>query len=714
MSYRVPGAYARFVHKASAVNNVGITRCLGIVGTGATYFEVYNETIVKDNAASYDKLAYNNVFEIISVTDKALVNGNVVEGSRQFVEGTDFYLRDGNKISWQTIEDGSFAITANNAAGVRFKNNIDAVVDDKGDYLLVDGSYTLEISYIEDAWDHADTAHVNCGCYRVIDNSSKKIVGEWGVSSEWNYDAIPGLKLRIEDVFVPNEEGESITKVGDYVTITTKAPKTEIEPAVAFDETVPNYSIELRNSFSQIQDNDTDVRTDMEHFMVVDSSKVVDDDWDLEVVDSATQEIQIIQVSTGETIYGPINVNAVAEYLNIIPGITFMIEELSPDVNTGDVVRIHTQAATFGNAISENNTYYVSYKYKKADEDYEPKLFYDYYDVINEYGDYDVTASSIVINSLTLGAELAFKSGLTQIVCVQARNDSDLEIMNAIDKLKKDVAGTENVNTVVALTTSPTVGAYLKSHVNLMSAETGKHERMAYLSAKPKQVINKNPTAADKTVGMKQQAEAYSDERIVYVVPGRVGYNVKNLQTGRINERVLPGCYLALSLACIGLFNDPAEPLTRKYTKCGFTQLFDNYSETEKNALAESGCCVMEELIAGIRCRHGITTKDDEINTTEITLIQIKDYVIAQCRKTCDDLYIGIKNLPGARADIKFSIESILSQFINQEIIIGYSGLSVKQSSLDPREVLVNFEIEAVYPLNYITISFGFSSTGGQ
>ena len=48
---------------------------------------------------------------------------------------------------------------------------------------------------------------------------------------------------------------------------------------------------------------------------------------------------------------------------------------------------------------------------------------------------------------------------------------------------------------------------------------------------------------------------------------------------------------------------------------------------------------------------------------------------------------------------------------MSQEIILGYQGLSVKDSPDDPREVLVNFEIEAVYPLNYVTITFGFAAT---
>lgn len=712
MPYRVPGAYARFVKAASQVNNVGATRALGIVGTGANYFEVYNETIKKSSSQAYEQLAYDNVFEVISVTNTALKNGAVVKGSVQYEEGKAFTLNDSNKIAWATITDPELTITATTERGLKLKEQIEALINADTSYLVRDGSYTLEITYLEDAFDHADSAHINCGCYRVTDNTSKKMIIESGVSSNYNTEAVPGLKIKIEDLFVPDVNGDSITQVGDSVTITTKAPKTEVEPQVVFDDTVAGYSKLFGESFIALNEGEITDSSLLEYFLVTDGDKVVTDEWDVEVVDATTQEIQITQVSTNSVIYGPKYIGAIAEYLDIIPGITFMLKDLVSGVNTGDTIRVSTTAATYGDAIPEDDVYYVSYKYKKADVDYGPKVFYSYTDVVNEYGNYDVTASSIVVNSLTLGAELAFRAGVNPVVCVQAKNDSDYEMKAAIDKLTVDVAGVDNVNTVVPLTTSTVVGAYAQTHVNLMSAEAGRHERMTYLSATPGQAINKSATAADKTVGMKQMAEAYTDERVVFVTPGRVTYDVKNISTGRVNTRTLPGCYLALGVASVGLTHDPAEPLTRKKIGCGFNSLVDSYTEVEKNALAESGCCVVEQLTSGLRVRHGITTNDDEINTTEITLIQIKDYVIAQCRKSCDDLYIGIKNLTAAKGNVKFTITSILNQFISQEIIIGYSGLTVTDSTTDAREVLVNFEIEAVYPLNYVTISYGFSSTG--
>ena len=720
MPYRVPGAYARFIKKPSGVNNVGATRALGLIGTGANYFEVYNEAIKKSNSQAYDKLKYDNVFEIISVTDKALKNGAIVKGANSYIEGENeaFTLKDGNKIVWNTIQEGSYkVVTQANERSLNLKDQITLVVNDNKEYEIIDGSYTLEITYLEDAFDHADSSHVNCGCYRVTNDKNKKIVGEWSVSKNFNTEAIPGLKLLVEDLFVPNSDGESVTRVGDSIKIITVAPKTELEPQIVFDETVMQYNTKLRSAFVPLNKEKVSDPDKYEYFMFTDTEDVINGRFVVQVTDPLTKEIKIYREDENGIEISPAlyegHVGKLKEYLNIIPGVTFILPDFdSENMAVGDCVRILTTAAVYGKAIPEDNVYYVSYKFKKAGEDYEPKVFYSYDDVIQEYGNYDVTASSIVLNSLTLGAELAFRAGVNPVVCVQAKNDSDFEMKKAIDKLTKEIAGVDNVNAIVPLTTSSNVGAYAQAHVDNMSSEGGRHERMVYLSAYPGQPINKNATAIDKKLGMKQQAEAYSDERVVYVCPGRVYYDVKNIQTGRYNKRILPGCYLALGVATVAFTHDVAEPLTRKKIACGFTELVDTYSFVEKNALAESGCLVIDEKSNALWVRHGITTDDSEINTTEITLIQIKDYVIAQVRKSCDEMYVGIKNLPSAKGNIQFTVNSILSQFVAQNIILGYSGPNVKDSPNDPREVLVDFEIEAVYPLNYITISFGFSSTG--
>jgi hypothetical protein len=404
------------------------------------------------------------------------------------------------------------------------------------------------------------------------------------------------------------------------------------------------------------------------------------------------------------------------DYFEVIPGIEFSLDgstldsQITTKGTTATVYIVTSPRVTSTTMPAEGATYYVSYKYRKAEADYEPTLYTDYDDIVAAYGNYDVSASGAVLNSLSLGAEIAFNNGVSQIVCVQAKNGADYEIETAIDKLSSAIAGASNVQTIIPLSTSDAVGAYLQNHVNLMSSYEYGKERMGYLAARPNQLINKLATRADRTVGMAETAEGYADERIVYVVPGAIKKSIRDLRTGKYNTRRLDGCYAAVAVAAIGLANDAAEPLTNK-TIAGFTELVDLYSESEKNILAAAGCCVLEPYGTNIRIRHGITTATDEVNSQEITLIQIKDYVIDSCRNTTANLYIGKKLTSSIIADIKYTMNSLLSQFVSQGIIIGFSSLKVVRNSDEPRQIDISFEIEAVYPLNWISIEFGFSST---
>lgn len=419
----------------------------------------------------------------------------------------------------------------------------------------------------------------------------------------------------------------------------------------------------------------------------------------------------------GETEIHPQGVNSTyladidSELFDIIPGISFDFDiDSLPNLAYGSTILIvTTPKITSSDVPAEGDTYYVSYKYRKAEADYDPIFFTDYDDIVATYGNYDVSASSAVMNSLSLAAEIAFNNGVSQIVCCQAKNNSDYEMQSAIDRMRKEVAGASNVSTIIALTTSDAVGAYLQKHVDLMSSYEYGKERMGYVGARIGQKINKIATKADRSLGMTTVAEGYDDERIVYVVPGAIRRQIRDLRTGRYNTRTLPGVYAAVAVASVGLSQDPAEPLTNKNI-AGFTEIVDLYSESEKNILAAAGCCVLEMRGQNIRIRHGITTNNNEVNSQEITLIQIKDYVIEGCRRVTADTYIGRKLTATLVADIKYTMESLLNGYVAEGVIISYSSLKVKRNADEPRQVDVSFEIEAVYPLNWISIEFGFSA----
>lgn len=590
MPYRAPGAYARFVRTAGAVNSVGSTRVLALVGTGVLTYDVYNEAIERDQDRAfkptpYDMLSHDNVFEIKSITNKPKVNGVFPAGTITWEKDKHFFLKENKYIVWYTDPDNPATVQKVDGIGNdEFANHVTVIVDTSKDYLVEDNTWKIEITYVDPV----------AGSYRVINLATNEVVGEYGVSTS-PIEVIPGVKLTVDSTFVDDGSGNSLTQVGDYVIIETKAA------------VVPDQYVEKDGSGNPIPGTEKDLP------------------------------------------------------------------------QPGDL-------------------YYVTYTYKKSDDDLGPKLFFDYDDVVNEYGNYEILASNKVINSLALGAEIAFLNGAGPIVCVQARNDSDYEMKLAIDKLRKGVKGLNNIHIVVPLTTSPEVGAHVMNHVTDMSSPENGKERMTYLA------IEKGKTIQD----IVELAKSYNNERVVLVAPEGAYKSVKDLRTGRYSEKFVDGSYLAVAIAATSIKNDPAEPLTNK-TIVGFEHLSTIYEESEMNMMADAGVLILKQNGPNIKIRHGITTAAKDVNSAEITLVQIKDYVIEEVRKTLGELYVGNKLRPSILNDVESTLLNILNQFIRMQIIIGYNGISVKRSKDDPRQIDVKFEIEAVYPLNYIMIEFGFS-----
>lgn len=692
MAYRAPNTYARFIKTSGTVNASGTSRTLGIVGTGLNYYEVYNEAVSRSKIKSYDELSNDNVFEILSVSTKPIYSGKSTPNNVFYDEYDTFTVKGENKICWNTLDTNPPSLTNKVPAlpGSQVLSESTTAVIENG-YLVEDGEWLLEITYV----------HPVAGAYRIINNKTKEVMGEYSVSDEFRKDLIPGVNIKVETTFRAEsvDSEESITQVGDFILLETIAPKTEREAFIELkDDTSTDLELEKCINNLSIENNSLIVAGN--YTLTISNIDLLTSSFDYTV----TNDID----SFSET--GTITLGVSSPEIRVIPGVRFTLDVRDlANLADGNSIVFAVHGTVIGSCPPETSTYYVSYKYRKAEEDYTPVMYTDYDDIVREYGNYDVAASGSVVNSLSLGAEIAFLNGVSSIVCMQAKNDSDYEMNAAIDKLKRATNGIDNINTIVPLSTSPNVGVHLINHIDLMSSYENAKERMGYLSAGLNQPLSKVAVAGDLTLGMVETAKTYQNERIVFVTPNSLVKDVKNLRTGVISERLVPSCYGAVAVASIGLTQDPAEPLTNKAIS-GFKRLSVALMESEKNQLAEAGCLVLDQRGNRIFVRHGITTDPTEVNSSEITLVQIKDYVINAIRVTTADLYVGKKNKPSIISDITYTIQSILGQFITQEIILGFSGLSVKRSKEDPRQIDINFEIEAVYPLNYISITFGFST----
>ena len=377
------------------------------------------------------------------------------------------------------------------------------------------------------------------------------------------------------------------------------------------------------------------------------------------------------------------------------------------------VVSVRPRIFAFGQPES-NKVYYASYKYAK--NKFEPKLFSDFDEIKNEYGIYSIALNGQVVNPVTLAAEIAFNNGAKEVVICQTENNTRQAFKDAIDKLSEIHDNIGNIDIIIPLTSDWEVIQYLSDHVTKYSSDDYNLYRVGYVAAsktEPTDSDDRNYTGLE--LGSMQKAKLLNNERMIYVVPGSVNKIVTNSLTGYASNRNLPGYFAAIAVACLTLRNDLAEPLTNKRIY-GIDSLGKIYKDVEANKLANAGCLVLKQDKNIIKVRHGITTHYEfenlrDIHSNEITFVQVKDYVIKIARDLLGNNYVGSKLKPSIINDINYSLQQMFTTLINSEIILGYEGLSVKRDIENPMQINISFFIEAIYPLNFIEIKFGFSTT---
>ena len=706
MAYKVPNSYVRFVKTISPVGTNAGTRVLGIIGTGTNYYESNNEAVKRNSNKLYDELLNNDVMEVQSVTSKPVFGGKLTTDVIVYKEGEDFTVENGKNIVWKKI-DGSLA----SATIVLGDDSVLAskviLKPTEESYLIENAKYRLTVSSTEGK-----------GSYFIerIDKTTGEltVVGH-GVPDPLPNGCIPGLSVTVRDF------GDDGVLLSDYIEFEVVAASTQ-EDATVTQRAVESYA-ELTNSelITSAQALNAALR-----ISINEDNLVLDETYIMEVIDSETAEPKYrITSGTGSAEPNALIFEGYASQISgkrVIPGLYMYFTEKFgvEDLTVGCKIEITTTAKVKLNSPELETAYYVNYKYKKPKYQYEPQAFSDYDEIVKMYGNYDFAPDGRVINSLSLGAEIAFQNGASPIICVQSEGESYIEMKEALEKMEKLIPGLENINAIVVLTENVHVMNELKLHVDKMSSFDEGKERIGYVGAPMTRPISNAFASDEDEYGMIEIAKNLDIERMVFVTPGEIIKEVRDLKNGRFRDRVLPGCYAAVAVAAMSIANDPAEPLTNKRIN-GFKGLSEVYGQKDKNKLAEAGCLVLHQDFNDIKIRHGITTHQsaidfsgkpniDDINSQEITLIQIKDFVAQNARIITARKYVGVKNRNGIVSDIQGTMETMLAGFMQQDIIMGYEGLTVKRSPEDPRQIDIRFDIEAVYPLNYININFGFMS----
>lgn len=355
----------------------------------------------------------------------------------------------------------------------------------------------------------------------------------------------------------------------------------------------------------------------------------------------------------------------------------------------------------------------VSYEY--TDENYyKARSFWDYRDVVSAYGEALVVTTdengspTWKINSeLSLAAKFAFLNGAYQVVCVAVQPTAETALnkdyTTAMDKLKD--------NSSVAVVTScrgVDAGVIRDVRQHIYQQSGSRFERRAILG------FDKG-TNSDARMGY----AVYSDNldvnnRIMLVSPSSFSHYSTELNT----TITLGGQYMAAALAGMTVAMSFAMPLTHKYPVGwnGIDDTEENLSDGAKTNESSNGLAVVEyDRRKNIRVRHGVTTDPSDLISREWSITGQQDALVFRLRDYLDDAnIIGQPIYSYTLVNVKASAEAALQSLVRDNLLVDYTGLSVRQLLTNPDVIEVSFGWKPAFPLNYVILTFGVNLTSGS
>lgn len=376
-----------------------------------------------------------------------------------------------------------------------------------------------------------------------------------------------------------------------------------------------------------------------------------------------------------------------------IPGITFSVANLdSIEINDSALVSTYHRQ---GQEPNVGDQYYVTYSYPKDDEDYEPQVYTKMEDIILAYG--PVAPSS----PLSLAAHLAFSNGAAAIGCVQVPRATNSQYGSleayeaAVDMLKKPFRNGIEPDLLVPLRYNADLVAYIERHVDLMSSDRYRSERVAYIGF------------ADgvTTDTARQIAAGFTNVRITFVYPDAFVISLEDEQ-GFERESLVSGCFAAAAYAGLQTSPqyDPATPMTNK-ALAGFTRWGRRLDPVEMDILATSGITIIHDRNPRMVVRHATTSDVSGVLQREQNIVWIVHFTQKRGREALAP-FIGVKFLDQILPDIEAKMQTFLQGLRDREIIRSYRNIRATADEADPTQANVQAEIMPVFALNYLQVTF--------
>jgi hypothetical protein len=373
-----------------------------------------------------------------------------------------------------------------------------------------------------------------------------------------------------------------------------------------------------------------------------------------------------------------------------VPGLKITITETN-GVTAGNTANLTTYNKS-GLEPDVGDFYFLTVDYAKTE--FPITTYTRIRDVVDAIGDVNID------NRLSLAAQLAFSNGAIALALAQVTRDSSgvdaspqayLDVLSQVESPLQDSGLKPDIITVT--TTDQSVINEVRLHVEKMSTIRNKTERTGVFGF----AVGTTPEQAQ------QFARNMKSERMVGLYPDGAVIGLID-ELGNVNEAVVDGSFLASAFTGLAVNPtfDVATPLTHK-TITGFRRLVSQLDSVTMNQTAVAGLTILEDLVPNLLIRHALTTNMSTVLTREPTVIYIKDFVQQQIRAALSP-FIGIKFLPTVLQDVETSVDNLLNQLVNLQIITDFQGTSAVQDENDPTIMRVETFYSPVFPVNWIVV----------
>ncbi len=335
------------------------------------------------------------------------------------------------------------------------------------------------------------------------------------------------------------------------------------------------------------------------------------------------------------------------------------------------------------------DVYYISYDYAKSD--ISTQLYRDSKKIIQAFG------SPTPDSPLSLAARIAQLNGAVVVGLKQvfrSANSSQAPVsayISAIDEQKKKIGGSTPADVVIPLTSNTQVFGYLNQHCVFMSAPRQEGERTGVVGV----------ATGTSPLGVQSIARSLNSELVTVVYPDSFVISVQD-SLGNLVDQLVDGTYAAAAYAastCNPTF-DVASPLTRRSIQ-GFRRIGRVLDPTEANQIAVNGVTIIEQVQAGLRVRHALTTNVDSVLTRTPSVVLTIQYVQKVLRQVLDP-YIGQKLTGNLIKSVETAISGAFTTLIDQQIVTSVAGIEVASDENDPTILRVSAIYVPVFPLEYI------------